>query len=131
MKITKIEIIVAIAVLSVLALFFAPQFMTSPEERLESTIRANVSIATSALTSHFALKTGAKAQDIANYVMNDLNKTTKNPINKKNKAFAINSVSQGTIVFVPDNEKKLIEIQGYCKDVDAPLLTKIIRSYEL
>ena len=126
---TIIEIIVTIAVLSALALFFAPQFLTSDEQRQESTIRANVSIAASALTSHFALKTGARAEEIADFVANNLNKTTKNPVIRQEKAFSMNSVSQGTVVFVPDNEKKLIEIKGYCKDTANPLLTKTIRSY--
>ncbi|HSA05605.1 MAG TPA: prepilin-type N-terminal cleavage/methylation domain-containing protein [Candidatus Gastranaerophilales bacterium] len=123
---TLLEVIVLIVILGVAALFVSPIFFSSPEQRQHATVRANVDIAYSAIAGRYALKTGATSEKVAIVTIEALNPTTKNPVNRKNPAFSINAVSPGTVVFVPDNERKLIQIKGYAKDIETPLKIKTV-----
>ena len=129
---TILELIVSIVILSVLALIAVPIVFTPSAQKQEASVRANVSIAASAITSKFSLKEikDKNPEKIAVVVAENLNKTTKNPIQKNVSAFAVNSVSEGTVVFVPKNDENLIEIKGYGKDINKPLETKIIHAFE-
>ncbi len=124
---TILEAIVIVVILAIAALFSIPVFFTPEKQKQEAIVRANVSIAASALTSGFAIKTGAGAKQIAVAVAEHLNKTTKNPIENEAEAFFIDfALAQGSVVLIPDNEAKLIEIRGYGTNIDEPLETKII-----
>lgn len=127
-KITILEIIIIIFVLSVLALFFSPRFMNSPQELQQATVRANVSIARSAIESVFALKANKNTTiEIAEMISETLNKTTKNPINKNNPAYTINSAQIGAIDFVTDETNDNIKINGYADDVSTPLMSLVVK----
>ncbi len=126
---TILEAIVIAVILAVAALFSIPVFFTPEKQKQEATVRANVSIAASAAASGFAVKTGANAERIAEAVIIKLNNTTKNPIEKDEDAYFLNSSPvKGAVVLIPDNEEKLIKIKGYGETPDEPLLTKIIRA---
>lgn len=127
-KITILEIIVIMGVISVFALFFSPKFTNSPEKLQQATVRANVQIATSSIKSIFALKNN-KEEDmakIAGLIAETLNKTTKNPIDRKTDAYIVNSVSMGAVSFIPDASTGSITIKGYAQDTESPLITEVI-----
>ncbi len=128
---TILEIIVVVVVLAVFALFSIPVFFTPEEQKQDASVRANVRMAASAITSKFALKKGVKAEEIAILVAEKLNKNTKNPIERNFRAYSVNEVlAAGTVVFVPNNQAKLVEIKGYGKNTEEPLETKIIYAPE-
>lgn len=128
---TILEAIVLLVIFSVLALFSIPVFFTPAEQKQDASVRANVSIAASAITSAFSLKAGKSPKKIAEIVAGELNKTTKNPIQKKGEAFSADSEpKKGMVIFVPDNEAKLIEINGFSRNITEPIETKIIYTPE-
>jgi|GEM_PF-1905384 len=127
---TVLEVIVLLVVIGVLVLFSIPVFFTPDKQKQKSTVRANVAMAASAATSGFAIKKGATPEKIANAVAVVLNQKVQNPVLNKTRAFTVNSVSKGTVVLVPDNEGKYIEINGYANDTEKPVITKIIYAPE-
>ncbi len=129
---TVLEIIVSISILSVLALVAVPVFFTPSAQKQKASVRANVSIAVSAITGKFSLREekDKTPKKIAAVVAKNLNKTTKNPIQKNVGAFSVNSVSKGTVVFVPNDDKNLIEIKGYGEDLNKPLETKTVYGFD-
>ncbi|NLF82440.1 MAG: type II secretion system protein [Candidatus Gastranaerophilales bacterium] len=128
---TVLEIIVTIVLLAVFALYATPVFFTPKEKKQEASIRANVAMAVSATTARLALKKkNFTATEVATMTAETLNEHAKNPINKRNKAYTLDAPAEGTVVFIPDNAKKQIEINGYAHDTTKPLITRVVHGYE-
>lgn len=126
-RITVIEIIIIAVILSVFALFISPRFTYTKQQRQEATVRLNTAMAVSSTTSMFAAQTKGTMTQIAQVVTDTLNKNTKNPINKKNKAYVVNKIQEGSVEFVVDNTKNYIILKGYAQDTKTPLITKKIQ----
>lgn len=127
-KFTILELIVVIVFLGIITLFLSPRFLNTPEQLQQARVRANVSIAVSALKGIFALKPDEKMTEIAELVAETLNKTTKNPVGVENVAFTVNTAARGSVSFITDDSKDFIIINGYEKDTQTPLITKIIKN---
>lgn len=127
-KITLLEIFVIIGFLGVMALFFSPKFLNTPEELQHATVRANVDMGVSAIESVFALKQNdSPTEKIAELIAKTLNKTTKNPINKNNKAYVVNSVAEGAVSLITNDSKGSITLKGYAQDIEKPLKVKTLQ----
>jgi len=125
-KFTVLEIIILIVILSVCLLLVSPRLVNSADSLKRASVRANVSIAVSAIQSIFALKEGSDVVKIADLMAETLNKTTKNPYNKKLGAYQVNSVSQGSVVLFVEEKNDFITVKGYADSVESPILTEVI-----
>jgi len=126
-RITVLELIIIAFVLSVFTLFLSPHLFTPKQELQEATVRAHVGIAVSSISSVFARRTNAPLDEIANVVSHSLNKTINNPMDKKGKAYTVNSASKGAVSFVVDNSSNSIIINGYAGDAQTPIIKQVIQ----
>lgn len=84
-------------------------------------------MAVSTIKSIFAVKPKSSMTKIAEVAAITLNKTVKNPIDKKNKAYIVNTAQKGAVNFVADDKKDFIIITGYAENTQTPLITQKIQ----
>lgn len=125
-KITKIELFAGILVIALLLLYFLPKFMLSDEKKQAAILKTNAAVFTSNVLEKFAR--GGKSSDInaiAQLAIEELNATSKNPIDKKRKAFVTGEECVGCIVVETDTELQSVIITGYDKGMKTVVRTVI------
>lgn len=122
---TLLELLIVVVIIGVLALIASPTLLNASDQAKNGTVKANVSAASSSVTSKFALETTKTASDVADEVVADLNTDNTNPIDSANPAFATSGTAAGSVVLTPDDANDQIVITGHDKD-QAVILTKRI-----
>ena len=112
-KITVIEIITILIVLIALAIYLAPNFIHSKETRKIAQIKAMNAIFTAKTLEEFAKDTNAKPSDIAKKVTDELNKTNKNPFDKKQVAYTFEKECTGCNIVSYDDDAKMVVVTAH------------------
>ena len=114
-KITVIEIIVALIVLCALGIYFAPKLTLDKEAQKAAKIKANNAIFTAKVIEEFAANKNAKSSEVAKKVALELNKTTKNPYNKKLEAYTFQNECASCSNIVYDDNVQMIIVTSFDK----------------
>ena len=122
---TLLELLIVVVIIGVLALIASPTLLNASDQAKNGTVKANVSAASSSVTSKFALETTKTATEVADETVADLNTDNTNPIDSANPAFATSGTAAGSVVLTPDDANDLIVITGHDKN-QAVILTKRI-----
>ncbi len=121
-----LEFIVLTSIITVAAIIIFPIFFKSTEQRQEAAVRANAKIASSAIITEFSHNKNSTPEEIAIFITESLNQTTKNPIDQEGKAFMVNLTAKGTVKLIPDNEEGIIIVESYGKDPETPLSEQVL-----
>jgi len=115
-KITVIEIVTGLIFLSALGIYLNPKFILDKEIQCAAKIKASNAIFTSKVIEEFAANKNAKSSEVAKKVMDELNKTTKNPYDKKLEAYTFvqNCSSCNSIAY--DDKAQMIIVTSYNKE---------------
>lgn len=112
---TLLELLIVVVILGVLALIAAPSLLNAADQAKDSAVKANVSAASSSITSQFALNSTKTASDIADDVIAKLNTNNTNPIDSTKSAFATSGTDAGSVVLAADDANDEIVVTGYDK----------------
>ncbi len=124
-KITPVEIIVILIVLSGFGLYLYPKITVSLEQKQYTRMQTNAAMITSKILSEVSDTTNKELPDkYSEAVVSEMNKNVKNPINKNNPAYSIINECEGCIVVTPDNKLKSITVAG--KDKSGNLVVRTV-----
>lgn len=114
-KITIIEIITILIILSALVIYFIPKFTPDKEAQKAAKLKANNAIFTAKVVEEFASNKNAKASDIAKKVVENLNKTTKNPYDKNLEAYTLEGECASCSNITYDDSIQMVIVTSYDK----------------
>ena len=112
-KITAIEIFVVILVLIAFGVYYSPNFMLNLEKKNAAKIKSDNAIFTARVLEEFAQNKNAKASDVGKKVLEDLNKTTINPYNRRKPAFTLDAICVGCSSVGFDDTNQMIVVTSY------------------
>jgi len=124
---TLLELLIVVVIIGVLALIAAPMLLNATDQAKNGTVSANVSAASSSVTSRIALHSEETATTVATNVANDLSADNTNPIDDGNAAFATSGTAAGSVVLTGNNTENSVTISGYDKNGNA-FITKVINA---
>ena len=115
-KITVIEIVVVLLILIAFIIYISPKFLNKKEEMTLSKIKAQSAVFTSCVLEEFSKNFSIKSSVVAQNVVDKLNKTEKNPYDKKQEAFtfAPDCKSCNSVEF--DDKLKMVILTTYDKE---------------
>lgn len=124
-KITHIEIFVLFIVFLGFAFYLVPQIMLKTEQKQYGRLQTNSAMMTSKILAEFS-DNGNKAQagTIAKDLVQKMNETVKNPIDRKNPAYSINEECMGCVVVTPDDKIRNIVLTA--KDRAGELVARTV-----
>ncbi len=124
-NITPLEIFIVFIFLVGLGFYFAPKLALSVEQRQYGIIQTNAAMMTSKILAEFSdnLKK-QKPSEIAQKLTAEMNKLCKNPVDKKEAAYALNEECLGCVTVSPDDKVKNIILTS--KDKEGKLIVRTI-----
>ena len=124
-KITPIEIFITVLFLICLSFYVIPKITLSLEQKQYGRIQTNAAMMTSKILAEFSDNNNKKTPtEISNMIADEMNKLVKNPIDKKNPAYSVNTECRGCIVVTPDDKVKSVILTA--KDSDGKLITRTV-----
>lgn len=125
-KITPIEIFILFLVLIGFAFYIVPKASLSLEEKQYGRMQTNTAMITSKILAEFSSTSNKKTpSEISKELTEEMNKLVKNPINKKNPAYSIDTECTGCVVIHPDDKIKNIVLTGNDKEGNLVVRTVI------
>jgi len=114
-KITIIEIIVLLIVFVAVAIYFSPYFTTKQQDRLKAKIKSQNSVFVSCTLEEFSKNFSLKSSQAAQIVVDKLNKTEKNPYDRKKDAYTFDTQCQGCNSVEYDDSLSMVILTTYDK----------------
>ncbi len=114
-KVTMIEIGLLAVVFIAVAIYYSPHFQNNKKETLSSKIKTNNETFTSKALDEFNKDKTLKPSVVAKKVSDELNKTIKNPYNKKKEAFTFETGCTGCSSVEYDDNLTMIILTTYDK----------------
>ncbi len=114
-KLTVIEITSFAIVFVALSIYYYPHLFNNKDVMAAAKIKADNAVFTSKVLEEFASNKNLKSSDIAQKVSDELNITTVNPYNKKEKAFTFEQNCKGCNNVEYNDELKMIILTTYNK----------------
>ena len=124
-KITGFEIFVLFLIILCIGLYLSPNFLVKLENRKNAQIQTNAGIFTSKALSEFSANPKMKASVISKKLTEELNAVNKNPLSKKEPAYA-GEKCKGCVVITPDDKLNSITVEAYTTE-DALLVRTVIQ----
>ncbi len=124
-KITGLELAVIIILLCAIFIFLIPIVKGDFEKKKEAQISANAAIFTSKALSYFNTDKTLKASYVANKTLEELNSISKNPYNRKQKAYVFEKGQKGAILVEFDDNIQTITVTGFNKSLQIVVRTVI------
>ena len=108
--------ITIIIVLIASVIYFAPKFMLDKEMQKVAKVKANNAIFTARVIEEYSKNTKIKASELAKKIVDEMNKTTINPYDRKNNAYTYenNCKSCNSVNF--DDTTQTIILTSYNKN---------------
>lgn len=107
--------ITIIIVLVALIIYFAPKFMLDKEMQKVAKVKANNAIFTARVIEEYSKNTKIKASELAKKIVDEMNKITINPYNKKNKAYTYENECKSCNSVNFDDTTQTITLTSYNK----------------
>lgn len=107
--------ITIIIVLVALIIYFAPKFMLDKEMQKVAKVKANNAIFTARVIEEYSKNTKIKASELAQKIVEEMNKITINPYNKKNKAYTYENECKSCNSVNFDDTTQTITLTSYNK----------------
>ena len=114
-KLTAIEITTVAIAFIALSIYYYPHFFNKKEVMAAAKIKADNAIFTSKALEEFSSNKDIKSSDVAQKVSEELNQTTVNPFNKKEKAFTFEQDCKGCNNIEYNDDLKMIILTTYDK----------------
>ena len=115
-KLTIIEIIVVLLAFIALIVYISPKFINKKEEMTLSKIKAQSAVFTSCVLEEFSKNFKIKPSEVAQNVVDKLNKTEKNPYDKKQDAFTFAPNCKACNSVEYDNDLRMVILTTYDKE---------------
>jgi prepilin-type N-terminal cleavage/methylation domain-containing protein len=122
---TLLEILIVVGVIGVLSLIAPPVLLNLPEQAKDGSIKANISVAVSTVTSELTLQKNNSPDKVLKNIVTSLNANNTNPLDSTSPAFATSGTTPGSVVLTCNDTAGTVNIVGYRKDGSA-ILTKIV-----
>lgn len=107
--------ITIVIVLVALIIYFAPKFMLDKEMQKVAKVKANNAIFTARVIEEYSKNTKIKASELAQKIVEEMNKITINPYNKKNKAYTYENECKSCNSVNFDDTTQTIVLTSYNK----------------
>lgn len=107
--------ITLIIVLIASAIYFAPKLMLDKEVQKAAKVKSNNAIFCARVIEEFSKNKSVKISEIAKKVASDLNKTTKNPYDKKAVAYSFEDTCKACNNVTFDDNSQMIILTSYNK----------------
>jgi len=117
-KITAIEIVAVAIIFTALGVYYSPFFMQKQEMMAAAKIKSDNAIFTSKVLEEFAANSKTKPSEVVQKVTDELNLTSKNPYNKKEKAYTFQMNCKGCNSVEYDDNLKMVILTTYNKKGD-------------
>ena len=114
-KLTVIEITTIVLAFIALSIYYYPHLFNDKEVMAAAKIKADNAVFTSKALEEFSSNKDIKSSDVAQKVLDELNVTTENPYNKKEKAFTFDTGCKGCNNVEYNDELKMIILTTYNK----------------
>lgn len=114
-KITVVEITTVAIVFIALSIYYYPHLFNNADVMAAAKIKADNAVFTSKALEEFSSNKDIKSSDVAQKVLDELNVTTVNPYNKKEKAFTFEPQCKGCNNVEYNDELKMIILTTYNK----------------
>ena len=89
-KLTTVEIAVVLFALITFIIYLIPNIINTKDEKIISQLKASNAVFTSKVVEEFAHNKNALSSDIAKKIVEELNKTEKNPYKKDEDLYVLN-----------------------------------------